>query len=154
MNGILNFVKIKIDTITNDLELVDREKNISENKIEYYRIKKNEFYVRYKETIDSVNTIQNEQLFMLYEIKKIFEKHKTKFKVIISPLYEQKKMNSIDFNILKNIFRQNLYDFSGKNKFNDDKFNFYETSHFRTNVGDSILNYIYKESLVSDKNRN
>jgi hypothetical protein len=46
--------------------------------------------------------------------------------------------------ILKGLFGENLYDFSGKNAFTEDKYNFYESSHYRKKVGDGIMAIIYK----------
>ena len=37
-----------------------------------------------------------------------------------------------------------VYDFSGKNAITDNKFNYYEISHYRYAVGDSILSKIYQ----------
>ncbi|GEM_PF-1186102 len=51
---------------------------------------------------------------MLQEVKRILETSKINYKVVISPLYEQMKFSNQDYAILKNLFRNNLYDFSGK----------------------------------------
>jgi hypothetical protein len=102
------------------------------------------FYERQAEKTDSVARIKEEHLFMLKEIKRILVKNKTNYKVIISPLYEQTKLNKHDINILTSIFGLNLYDYSGKNNFTENKLNYYETSHYIPSVGDSILQMIYK----------
>ena len=81
---------------------------------------------------------------MLKEIKKIFEKHNTKYKVIISPLYNQTKLSIQDLATLKSIFQNDLYDYSGVNSFTQNIHNYYEKDHFRTLVGDSIFSIIYK----------
>ena len=81
---------------------------------------------------------------MLKEIKRLLLKNKTKFKVVLSPLYEQTKFNPHDLQILKYVFGKNLYDFTGKNRFTDKITNYYESSHFRPSVGDSIMKIIYK----------
>jgi hypothetical protein len=96
------------------------------------------------EKTDSIQRINKKQIFMLKEVKHILEKNNTNYKVVLSPLYEQIKFNNSDLLLLENEFGNNLYDFSGKNSFTDVKTNYYETSHFRPNVGDSILKIIYK----------
>ncbi len=136
--------KIMIDKVTNQLIILDQEKEIKENEKEYYRKRKAIFYTRNKEEIDSVAHINKKHIFMLKEIKRMFSKNNTNYKVIISPLYDQVKFNSTDFSILKYFFQNHLYDFSGKNSYNQSKTNFYENTHFRPNVGDSIYKIVYK----------
>ena len=72
-----------------------------------------------------------------------FLRNKKKYKIVLSPLYEQEKLSPDDFKLLKTLFGDNLYDFTGKNTFTDSKYNYYEQSHYRTTVGDSILSIIY-----------
>jgi hypothetical protein len=144
MSSYIENRKITIDTITNEQKILDQETEISQFPSEYYLRRKALFYERKGEQIDSVQRINSKQLFMLQEVKRILEKNKTNYKVIISPLYDQMKFSYYDIGILKNIFRDHLYDFSGKNEFTESKFNYYETAHFRPVVGDSILHLIYK----------
>jgi hypothetical protein len=136
--------KITIDKITNEMNLVDTADEINNNPVGYYEKRKNIFYERAGEQIDSLIRINEIHLFMLKEIKRILEKNKTNYYVVLSPLYEQKKFSNSDFNTLKILFGKRLYDFSGKNTFTNNKINYYETSHFRRNVGDSILKIIYE----------
>ena len=81
---------------------------------------------------------------MLREIKKILVKHNTRYKIILSPIYDQMKFSSDDLRVLREIFGNNLYDFTGQNWITQSKYNWYETKHFRTYIGDSILNVIYQ----------
>lgn len=144
MNGFIEDRKIGYDSITNELSIIDQENEVMKDPTQYYLKRENLFYKRQNETIDTVDRIDSKYMFMLKEIKSILLKHKTKYKVIISPLYEQIKINPKDLEILKSIFSPDFYDFSGKNSFTESKFNYYETSHFRPIVGDSILKIIYK----------
>jgi hypothetical protein len=121
------------------------EETINRNPGEYYRERESEFYSRPKEGIDSIKRI-NPQIFnMLKEITEILKRHKTNYKVVLSPLYEQIKFSKEDMNILNSLFGNKLYDFSGKNSFTDSKYNYYEHSHYRAKVGDSIMDIIYKK---------
>ncbi len=81
---------------------------------------------------------------MLKEIKRILKKNNTNYKVVLTPLYEQIKYNPTDLIFLKNLFGSNLYDFSGKNSYTENQTNYYESSHFKPVIGDSILAIIYK----------
>jgi len=134
---------IGMDPITNQITVIDYENEILTNKDNYYKKRINIFYTRTHERIDSINRINAGHVFMLNEIKRIFKKNNTHYKIIISPLYEQMKFTATDKKILEHIFQDNLYDFSGKNKFTDSITNYHEASHFRPLVGDSILSIIY-----------
>lgn len=144
MSGYIENRKITFDTLTNEINIIDQETEIINHPSEYYAMRKELFYERIGEKTDSIQRITKKQIFMLKEIKRILEKNNTNYKIILSPLYEQIKFNPTDLNLLRNEFGNNLFDFSGKNSFTDNKINFYETSHFRPSVGDSILKIIYR----------
>ena len=145
MSGFIEGRKITMDTITNEINIIDQETEISLNTILYYTKRQELFYTRKGEKIDSTPNINKKFLFMLKEIKRILEKNNTNYKVILSPLYEQIKFNEDDLLILKKEFGNNLFDFSGKNSFTENKINYYEPSHFRPIIGDSILVKVYNE---------
>lgn len=144
MAGYIETRKIIYDTLTNETTIVDQENEIIQHPIDYYEKRKGLFYIRKGERIDSIQRITEKHLFMLKEISRIFKKNNTNYRVILSPLYEQIKFNPSDLILLKGEFGNNLYDFSGKNSFTENKINYYETSHFRPNIGDSIFKLIYK----------
>jgi hypothetical protein len=81
---------------------------------------------------------------MLKEIKEILVKHHTRYKIILSPIYDEMKFSQEDLRVLKAIFGDHVYDFTGENAITRSKYNWYETKHFRTFIGDSILNQIYR----------
>lgn len=144
MFNYINNRKIIYDTITNEINIVGLEAKINQNPVKYYSERKIDFYERTTEEKDSIQRITQKELFMLQEIKRILEKNNTNYKIVLSPLYEQIKFHSSDFLVLKNQFSDKLYDFSGKNSFTNNKMNYYETSHYRPSVGDSILKIIYR----------
>jgi hypothetical protein len=144
MKGYIEFRKITYDTITNKICIIDQEKELALSPAQYYNKRANIFYPRIKERNDSIQRITLKQVFMLKEIIRIFKKNNTNYKVILSPLYEQIKFNKADFTILKDVFGEYLYDFTGNNRFTESKTNYYESSHYNTEVGDSILSIIYK----------
>ncbi len=89
-------------------------------------------------------TLNGVSVEMLQSISKIFRKHNTNFKIIISPLYDQVKIAPADLNILNKIFeRENVFDFSGINQYTSDFHNYYETSHYRPIIAEKILEKIY-----------
>jgi len=143
MLGYIEGRKITIDSISNRLCIVDQENEILHNPTKYYKEKADIFYERKGESIDTLQRINKKELIMLKRIKQILVKHHTKYKIVLSPLYDQMKFSRNDIMTLNNLFGKNIYDFTGKNAFTNDKHNYYEASHFRPCVGDSIINYIY-----------
>lgn len=109
----------------------------------YYN-NKEVFYPRPDEEYIYEPQITTETESVLLEMKELLDKHNTNFKIIINPMYDQRKYNSQDLQRLNYIFGEsNVFDFSGKNSFTDSKYNYYENFHFRPFVGDSIMNIIY-----------
>ncbi|MES2779639.1 MAG: hypothetical protein V4651_07040 [Bacteroidota bacterium] len=137
--------RITYDTITNQIHILDQEKEISENPIQYYLNRSQLFYARNAGSIDPTPRINPKHAELLSEIKRMLEQGHSNYKVVLSPLYDQVKFNPEDLIILKNIFGEHLYNFSGKNAFTDSISNYYEASHYRPNVGDSIYKVIYKK---------
>ncbi len=75
---------------------------------------------------------------------KILKENNTKYKIIISPLYNQIPLSNGRKEILFNIFKEeNIYDFSGENCYTKFIYNYYETSHYRKFIGDKILDKVY-----------
>lgn len=144
MKGFLVNSKVRYDTITNEQAILDQEYEISHTPSEYYQKRKSIFYGRPEMEIrDSIQRIRSVELGYLKSIKKILEKNNSNYKIVLSPLYEQLRFNANDLTILNELFPGHVYDFSGKNAFTDEKTNYYEQSHYRPQVGDSILNFIY-----------
>jgi len=144
MAGYIENRKIRFDPVNNAITILDQEDEITNQTKRYYEVRNKLFYKRGEEQIDSVVEINKEFDYMLSEIKRILVKHKTNYKIVLSPLYEQIKFNPKDLKKLQNLFGENVYDFSGKNTFTDKVTNYYEISHYRPIVGDTILNIIYK----------
>ena len=90
--------------------------------------------------------IFDKQKQMLQEINEIFRKRQTDVKIIISPLYDQIKLNESDVIYLKSLFGEDrLFDFSGISDITNDIHNYYEDSHYRPHVCRQILNSIYQK---------
>jgi len=135
---------VKIDSITNTIYALDEEQRIAENMEKYYKNDKLRLTEHCEtEQIDSISHIDAKQEEALQKIVQILERNKTNYRVVISPLWEQIKCNDNDMKILRKHFGENLYDFSGKNKYTAPKSNYYEWSHYRPFVGDSIMSKIY-----------
>ena len=135
----------KLDTINNDMVMQLWEKDLNNDPKSYYERRKQYFYKH--DSIAKYNTreITAQQIIMLKEIKSIFDKHKTNYKIVISPLYEQLYFNRTDMQLLKTIFGANtIYDYSGINNYTSKIENYYEECHYRPHVGEAIISEIYK----------
>lgn len=135
--------RLSINPTTNQLSLYDLDYKINSNAKKYYKEKAHFFFKRNGQTTDTINRIDNQQLQMLLEVKRILIKHKANFKIISGPLYDQIQYSKQDGQILKNIFGNQYYDYTGSNKFTNNIYNYYENSHYRPHVGNQIFEEIY-----------
>ena len=134
------------DDVTNDISLKDVDEEIQSSPDAYYAKHSDIFYTRdtlikkfYPTLIDKI------RYDMLLEIKNIFTRCKTDFKIIIYPLYDQKYLNPQDIAKLKAAFgEKNVYDYSGINNITKEVRNYYELNHCRPQVGEMILKEIYR----------
>ncbi|MDB4498248.1 hypothetical protein N9251_02795 [Gammaproteobacteria bacterium] len=135
------FVKgVYTNYYTNDFYWLERDSLINEGN--YYV--NHHFYNRKNNQETSDTIITTEQEVLLLKIKEISDRNKTKLKIVIGPLYNQIKMNSIDKHKLELIFGDRVvYDYSGINSFTENIHNFYETSHYKSSVCISIMDSIY-----------
>lgn len=91
--------------------------------------------------------ITAKHLELLTGIQAILKKHHTDYKVVISPLYDQLKINKADLVTLKRIFgAEHVYNYSGINAYTNNYRNYYESSHYRPVVAIDIMNRIYGNS--------
>ncbi len=88
--------------------------------------------------------IGEEQQRLLREIKAIFDKNHTNYKIVINPVYDQKKFQEADMAILRSIFGERLYDFSGINEYTNDYRNYNDLSHFKSYIAADIIKTIYQ----------
>ncbi|MDZ4713288.1 MAG: hypothetical protein SGI89_13330 [bacterium] len=147
MWGIIDPKQLVVDPVTNDLFPVNIENEIKTDSVKFFAGIASQFYHRGNNIPLSEPAISETHIEMLKEIERIFKEKNTDYKIIISPLYEQKKFAEKDMQILDNIFgAEHVYDFSGVNEFTDDYHNYYEASHYRISVGDEILKRIYQKT--------
>ncbi|SHF63590.1 hypothetical protein [Dysgonomonas macrotermitis] len=133
---------VVFDTITNQPSRPDLDKRIQDEP-DYYET--TPFYT----VVDSLKMppyglIDDNYKKYLEGIKEIFEKHHTNYKVVLNPLYSQAIFFSTDMKTMQGILgADHIYDFTGHNWITVDKHNYYEESHFRPFIGDSIMTLIY-----------
>jgi hypothetical protein len=133
------------DYVTNEVRMDYFEDLIKKDTGAYYGPRNGIFFTRdmsVQKVYDPV--IHPKQLALLDTIKRILQDHQTNYKIVISPLYDQKKLNPADLQILQEVFgKENVFDFSGINDFTRTKYNYYETSHYRPFIADEIMRKVY-----------
>jgi hypothetical protein len=150
----LSKILVSYKSSTNEMGFKGLEDSIKNHKEAYYANKDDVFFSRDTQTVYSQPVIKNVQLAQLKAIADILKKNGTSFKIIISPLYDQKKMAQADLSILQQYFgKQNVYDFSGINQYTVDKTNYYENSHYRPHVANDILQQVYHHPVTMLANK-
>jgi|TARA_B110000908_G_scaffold98239_1_gene115984 hypothetical protein len=122
-----------------------KDLEIENDSIEFYKrtIKTGIFYDRSEKQYDSTE-VNPEMVNQFQQIKSFFEKYKTSYKFVVSPMYDQIELNKKYLSQLIKIFgKDNVFDYSGENQFTNSLGNFYEISHYRPHVARQILKEIY-----------
>jgi hypothetical protein len=146
MRGVFSETLSSADRVTNDVELSGLDERDADPE-KYYRDHQGLFYSRAgTEHWNAPITIREPQLSMLKDMQRIFLKHHTRYKIIISPLYDQVYFNRTDLALLKSLFGpQNVCDYSGVNAYTSDVHNYVETSHFVPSVARDLLRDCYSD---------
>ena len=143
MRNFLEFRKINYTPIVNDFVFTSYIEQIKQDSVKYYN-QPNLFYKREKEKQFGNQVIKEYQIKYLNQIKEVLVRNKTTYKVIIGPTYDQIYFNQNDLKLLQECFgKENIYDFSGQNKYTEDKTNYYEIYHYKPNVADDIMKRVY-----------
>jgi hypothetical protein len=141
---------------SNDLIRSTRERELLDTAM-YYKVNRSHFHKRERAGTENIPLIAEYQLKLFKDMKAVFDKQHTDYKIILSPLYNQVRFNSHDKEILVRIFgADHIFDFTGINSYTADMHNYYEEKHFRPHVGAAILADIYgsansPSSLISQK---
>jgi hypothetical protein len=136
------------DETSNDPHYLNADmQEITADSLNYY--KRSIFYKRKDESVISTQRLNTRDIYMLKEIKGIFNKHQTKYKIVIGPSYDMEYFNPVDLGLLHQIFgNNNVYDFSGKNSITNQIGNYYDYSHYKIYVGERILRAVYKGEKI------
>ena len=150
LTGIVNPDKNIRNVVTNDL-WNPREHEIEQLVDHYWEKHKKRFRPRPGEERVHPPVLMKPQIKLLSEIAKVFQDHHTKYKIIISPEYKQIRLNPADVVQLKEIFgAENVYDFSGINKYTNNIRNYYEGAHYRPCLGRQLLDSVYATHETTD----
>lgn len=131
------------DPIRNEYLPLESEKKISDG-IFYDKERMKMFEGKqYTDSIAPIVITQDRKDRLRHSAELLNAKH-ANIRIVISPLYDNIKMNPQDVVTLKQIFgKDHVFDFSGDCHITSDYHNYYEDSHYRIHVCDSLLNIIY-----------
>lgn len=79
---------------------------------------------------------------ILLKIREIFKKHDTHYYIVITPLYDQMQFDYADMQVLRTIFGNNIYDFSGVNEITNNEYNYLDGIHFRPCISKQMIDSI------------
>jgi hypothetical protein len=136
--------------VANDMRLMGKERELGANEAAYFTARAN-LFADARQRVETVDApvIGPDALVYLHEIQAIVRRNQTDFRIVISPLYQQARLNPADLKILTDLFGvENVNDFSGANEFTNEVHNYYEPSHYRPSVGREIIKRIYTRTPV------
>lgn len=88
----------------------------------------------------------SEKIEYVENMKRIFDKHKTMYKVIIMPMYDRVQMNKEDVSTLQTILgKENVFDFSGDTLMSQTYFNYEDESHLRPRAAKTLIDRAFKK---------
>lgn len=141
--GVLDHRPFVYDSISNELRYDYFEALIASGHY-YTEDRMKPFYKRDGKLRFASPVITAESVVLLTAIARQLSFLQTDYFIVISPLYNQIKMNALDVVKLKGIFgEQRVYDFSGVNRFTKDFSHYYERSHYRPFVAAMVMDSIY-----------
>lgn len=149
MSGCLLNERSYIDPVTNEYTNFSIKEELRSDSLKFYETRRDRFSARSGQPCEYRQQISEDQLFMLNEIKDIFTKNGTNYKIIIAPNYPQISFNRKNLEILHSVFgKDNVFDFTGINCISNERSNFYDDLHFKTYVGNHLLEIAYKTNAA------
>jgi hypothetical protein len=144
--SIIDVRAFSYDYTTNDIFFSYAEDVMKQDIDSYYKNYAHVFYQRDSTNERTASSVISEKgKLQLEQIRKLFDKHKTNYKIVLYPNYNQMKLNPADLKILENAFgNTNVYDYTGINSITNQLKNYYENDHCRPLVGKKIMTEIYK----------
>lgn len=136
-----------VDPVSNEYTNFSIQEELDCDSVKYYQIREDRFPVRTGHPCEYRQQITDKHIRMLKEIRAIFDKDNTNYKIIIAPNYQQVSFNGKDLDILRAEFgRECVFDFSGINDISNEMSNFYDGLHFKPYVGKRMLDIAYTVS--------
>jgi hypothetical protein len=86
---------------------------------------------------------------MLREVRAVFDAKGTDYRIVVSPLYDQRPLHPDDLMLLRRVFgAETVFDFSGANDITRDPHSYYEGSHYRPTIARRLMRAVYGPAPV------
>lgn len=132
------------DPISNEYHNVGILESLKTDSLNYYESRKGRFGEPKGPSAEAEPGISQDDIQMLEEIREIFNRHHTDFRVLICPAYNQIAFNQEDLAILQGLFgTQKVFDFSRTERYTGDMSNYYDEFHFKRYVGAEMIDIMY-----------
>lgn len=158
---------VGFDVVTNDWKNNNRERNLDciPERDSLGNLNSNAKTALFKDYVNNPNAviptskdlIDESLLSVLKHINEVFLRHKTDYRIIITPgyCYKYPAISSRDLSILKSVFGENrVYDFSGRLDITSDYYSFSDPNHFGLRIGWMMIEEIYNPKLSASKTEN
>ncbi len=131
---------------TNDLVFTSADDEIRDRGDGYWSARPSVFVARDEAHLAPTESVVGDtQRAMLDELRKIFDRRKSRYRVVVNPLYDMRPLAATDLAALREILgAENVFDFSGPNDLTRDIHHYYEASHYRPEVARTIMKRIYQ----------
>lgn len=142
-NSMLSEDLFNYDPLTNECDFQPMEEQIAKGS--YYTPQRIAVFqgVQFPDSV-SAPVLKAPHLVLLDSIASVLHRHHTHTDIVISPLYNQIRLNPADIQALQERFgAESVHDFSGPNRWNADYHNYFEASHYRTHVAKEVLTEIH-----------
>lgn len=150
MEGMFESRRFEYNPVTNDMSLPGINEEIKRDSLGFYA--RNTRLRTRPAPGTSPAVIGAAQLRELVAISNILKRHRTNFRFVISPLFQQQRLNPADLAILQRTFgADRIHDFSGVNEFTASPGNYYEESHYRPFIGRQIMKRIYPSDTATHR---
>ena len=137
-----------LDLISNEYQNFSIQEELKQDSIGYYQRRADKFPEQDGQFREYRPQISEAQIEMMREMKSIFGKMSTNYRIIVAPNYQQISVNRSDLEIIRMIFGEEaVFDFTGINNITDEISNFYDPLHFKVFVGKQLLDIVYSNNL-------
>ena len=142
------------DPLYGDLSFLKAERKIVADPDRFFASLRHEFYLRPAQRAPAPPVVGPAQERLLANMARILAASEARVTVVISPLYDQIPLNPADVRLLGRLFgSDNVFDYSGSNRFTGETRNYYEPSHFRPHVAQEILGEVCQRQAGKGRDR-
>lgn len=135
--------RVRIDPTTNDYFFEANERELAKNEDAYYESRSRLFQRETGKCFGQVIGPVEKQY--LEEIRDIFRKNATDYRIWLPPTYDQLCINPGDIALLGEIFGlDKVFNFAGGNEWTENMRNFYDQTHVRPLIGDKMIEEMYR----------